>query len=30
MVITEQIGDVYFAMVIVWPCLKRSVLDCLV
>ena len=30
MVITEQIGHVDFAMVIVWPCLKRSVLDSLV
>ena len=29
MAITEQIGDEDFAMVIVWPCLKGSVLDCL-
>ena len=26
---TKQIGDEDFAMVIVRPCLKRSVLDCL-
>ena len=30
MVITEQIGHVDFPMVIVWPSLKRSVLDSLV
>ena len=29
MAITEQIGDEDFAIVIVWPCLKGSVLDCL-
>ena len=29
MAITEQMGDEDFAMVIVWPCLKGSVLDCL-
>ena len=29
MAITEQIGDEDLAMVIVWPCLKGSVLDCL-
>ena len=29
MAIAEQIGDEDFAMVIVWPCLKGSVLDCL-
>ena len=29
MAITEQMGDEDFAMVIVWPCLKGSVLNCL-
>ena len=29
MAITEQMGDKDFAMVRVWPCLKGSVLDCL-
>ena len=29
MAITKQIGDKDFAMVVVWPCLKGSVLDCL-
>ena len=29
MAIIELIGDEDFAMVIVWPCLKGSVLDCL-
>ena len=29
MTITEQIGDEDSAMVIVWPCLKGTVLDCL-
>ena len=29
MAITEQMGDEDFAMVSVWPCLKGSVLDCL-
>ena len=30
MAITEQMGDEDFAMVSVWPCLKGSLLDCLV
>ena len=29
MAITEQMGDVDFAIGRVWPCLKGSVLDCL-
>ena len=29
MATTEQIGNEDFTMVIVWSCLKRSVLDCL-
>jgi len=29
MAIIEQMGDMDFAMVRVWPCLRESVVDCL-